>query len=343
MAYNRVWSGRINSMGSKILAAFPQILRLGVFWCLVIQLSWASRLAATPADDLLKSLRPSADVNDYAGLLTPAEKNSLEARCRLLRQRTGAQLAVVTIKSLEGGQIDDFAVKLFKQWGVGEKDKKNGILLLVAVADRKIRIEVGYGLEPIIPDALAGRIIDHQIRPRFRNQQYAAGLSEAVESLCSLVEKGEPAANQVAKENSSADQLAAVLFLALFVAVGGFLAGLGLGLPRLGWAIFGLLFGGFAIALGFAAAGAVALVVHLILSIISGVLGWSLAKNAGGGKRGRAFRTPTWNWGNFYGGNWTSGGGWSGGGGTSGGGGFSQGWGGFGGGSSGGGGASGGW
>src|SRR3954454_18132684 len=129
---------------------------------LVLLDSGSSAQEELPTDRLLRSLRPTADVNDFAGILTPAEKDSLEDRCRQLRGKTGAQLAVVTLKSLEGGQIDDFAVKLFKQWGIGQKDKKNGILLLVAIKDRKARIEVGYALEPILPDALAGRILNEQ-------------------------------------------------------------------------------------------------------------------------------------------------------------------------------------
>src|SRR5437588_865742 len=91
------------------------------------------------ADKLLKSLQPTADVNDYAGILSAAEKESLEQKCRELREKTGAQLAVVILKSLQGGQIDDFAVKLFKRWGIGQKDKKNGALLLVALDDHKAR------------------------------------------------------------------------------------------------------------------------------------------------------------------------------------------------------------
>src|SRR4051794_21657618 len=71
-----------------------------------------------PADELLSSLRPNADVNDFAGVLSPNERENLEASCRQLRERTGAQLAVVTLKSLKGGQVDDFAVKLFKRWGI---------------------------------------------------------------------------------------------------------------------------------------------------------------------------------------------------------------------------------
>src|SRR4051812_18826603 len=163
---------------------------------LIVLVVFAGSIAqafAIPADELLSSLRPNADVNDFAGVLSPNERENLEARCRQLRERTGAQLAVVTLKSLEGGQVDDFAVKLFKHWGVGQKDKKNGVLLLVAIADRKARIEVGYGIEPLIPDALAGQIIDRDLVPQFRKQHYAAGLQAAVNSICQRIETGAPA------------------------------------------------------------------------------------------------------------------------------------------------------
>jgi uncharacterized protein len=296
---------------------------------------------AIPTDDLLKSLQPSADVNDFAGILSPAEKQALEARCRQLREQTGAQLAVVTLRSLNGGEIDDFTNKLFKRWGIGQKGKKNGLLLLVAIVEHKARIEVGYGLEPIIPDVLAGRIIDHQLRPQFRNQQYAAGLTAAVNELCVLVEKGEPADREALAqpERPLANQLSGILFLTVFVAAGALLLGTGLGLPQSGMALFGLVFGGVAMLAGFAIAGGLALVAHLTVGIACTALGWYFAKHGNGnwlsnGQQWGSSRS-NWNWGDFSG---SSGSGWS-----SGGGGFSQSWGGFGGGSSGGGGASGGW
>src|SRR6185437_11437725 len=81
----------------------------------------------------------------------------------------------------------------FKQWGIGQKDQKNGILLLVAIQDRKARIEVGYGLEPILPDALAGRILNGQLFPAFKQQRYADGLTAAVNRIIEIMEKNEPA------------------------------------------------------------------------------------------------------------------------------------------------------
>src|SRR5262245_16319247 len=130
-----------------------------------------------PTDRLLRSLQATADVNDFAGVLTAAQRDALEERCKQVREKTGAQLAVLTLKSLEGGHIADFAVKLCQRWVIGQKDKKNGVLLLVAIQDRKARIEVRYGLEPILPDALAGRILNDQLFPAFRQQRYADGLT----------------------------------------------------------------------------------------------------------------------------------------------------------------------
>ena len=152
--------------------------------------------AVIPSDALLQRLQPQGAVSDFAGLLTPADRAAIDNRLSELRQRTGAQFALVTLDSLEGGQIDDFANKLFAKWGVGEKGKNNGVMLLVAIKDRKARIEVGYGLEPILPDALAGRVLDEQLFPSFKQQHYAQGLSLAVNRIAEIIERGEPAPPQ---------------------------------------------------------------------------------------------------------------------------------------------------
>src|SRR5438874_9052558 len=184
-----------------------------------------------PTDRLLRTLHPTADVNDFAGVLNPAQRQSLEERCRKLREKTGAQLAVVTLKSLEGGQIDDFAVKLFKQWGIGEKDQKNGILLLVAIDDHRARIEVGYGLEPILPDALAGRILNDQLFPAFKQKRYAEGLTATVDRIVQIIEKNEPAPAHLRNRGGPDDALMITVMLALFVAAGSFALGTGLAKP----------------------------------------------------------------------------------------------------------------
>jgi len=293
-----------------------------------------------PTDRLLRSLRPTADVNDYAGILTPAHRQALEQRCRSLRETTGAQLAVVLLDSLEGGQVDDFAVKLFKQWGIGQKGENNGVLLLVAIKDRKARIEVGYGLEPILPDALAGRILSEQLFPEFKQKKYADGLQATVERLADIIEKKEPPPANLRQADSPLSVFAIVLVLSLFVAIGSFALGVSLNQPPgcLVPPVFVLI----PFLIGCAIAFPWAPLVHVPLGLLMAWLGWKVRQDNRRRPRRRSSgnwteTSPdwnTWSWGNSsFGSDW-SGGGFSGGGSS---------WGGFSGGSSGGGGASGSW
>jgi len=107
------------------------------------------------AEDI-KKIHPASYVSDLAGVIRPEAKERLEALCAEVEQKTGAQMAIVTVQSLEGKSVENYAVDLFKQLGVGSKKDNRGVLLLVAPNDRKYRIEVGYGLEPVINDARAG-------------------------------------------------------------------------------------------------------------------------------------------------------------------------------------------
>lgn len=107
------------------------------------------------ADDI-KSIHPTGYVTDLAGVISPGKRASLEALCGELEQKTGAQMAIVTVRSLDGESVEYYGVDLFKQLGIGSKKDNRGVLLLVAPNDRKYRIEVGYGLEPVINDARAG-------------------------------------------------------------------------------------------------------------------------------------------------------------------------------------------
>jgi len=177
--------------------------------------------AAIPSDVLLNKLQPQGSVSDFAGILSRADRDILENRAEELRRKTGAQFAVVVVKSLEGGQIDDFTNKLFHKWGVGEKGKNNGLMLLVSMRDRKARVEVGYGLEPILPDALAGRVLDEQLFPAFKEGRYAQGMMQAVSRIAEIIERGEPASRQEERHaTSAADQAAWVFFLLICLAMG---------------------------------------------------------------------------------------------------------------------------
>ncbi|MDD5312054.1 MAG: TPM domain-containing protein [Dehalococcoidia bacterium] len=133
-------------------------------------------------------------VNDYANLLSMQAKTQLEAQLTQLEKDTTAEVAVVTIKSMDGDYIEDYAVKLFEKWGIGKKEKNNGVLFLVALDDRKMRIEVGYGLEPVITDGRAGRIRDNDVLPRFKQNDYEGGIIAGVNSIEKYIRDGTPPA-----------------------------------------------------------------------------------------------------------------------------------------------------
>lgn len=141
------------------------------------------------ADDaeLLNKLAPEGLLNDFANVFDEGQRQSCAGCLAEIREKTSAQVAVVTLASLEGGDINDFANRLFQKCGIGEKGKDNGVLILVAVQDRKARIEVGYGLEGVLPDAKTGRIIDESMLPFFRQQRYADGIISAVAALGGII------------------------------------------------------------------------------------------------------------------------------------------------------------
>lgn len=126
-------------------------------------------------------------VEDAAGILNPALLQSIDQIARQLESKTGVELAVVTLDSLDGISIEDFAEKLFKRFGIGKKAKDNGILILLSPSDRKVRIEVGYGLEPVLTDAVSKRLINEFGIPRFKQGQYAQGLFDLEREVASKV------------------------------------------------------------------------------------------------------------------------------------------------------------
>jgi len=122
-------------------------------------------------------------VNDYAGLMAADRAHSLEERLARFEQETGNQVAVLTIPGLEGEDLEGFSIKVADTWKIGKKGFDNGVILLIVKNDRKLRIEVGYGLEGVLPDAIASRIIREVIVPHFRANDYAGGIEAGVESI----------------------------------------------------------------------------------------------------------------------------------------------------------------
>lgn len=131
---------------------------------------------------------PTGAVSDYAGLLSAPERARLDALIRERTQATGAQMAVAIFPSLEGQSLEDFSIRLAEQWRIGQKGLDNGVILVVFVADRKVRFEVGYGLEGSVTDAATSAIIGNVLAPRFREGQYARGLEDAVAAVFQRVE-----------------------------------------------------------------------------------------------------------------------------------------------------------
>ncbi len=126
--------------------------------------------------------KASGYVTDRAQVIDEVSRRQIEELCQELESKTGSQLAVVTLRSLNGEPIEDYAVKLFEEWGIGQKGKDNGVLVLVAIHDRRSRIEVGYGLEAVITDGYTGEVL-RSLRSYFRANQYGPGLYVAANQL----------------------------------------------------------------------------------------------------------------------------------------------------------------
>src|SRR5580698_9267216 len=146
----------------------------------------AAWMAAVGASTLLgldtSKLKPTGYVNDFAHVLTPQGQQRLEIYCTNLERVTGAQMAIVLVDSLDGDPIEDVANTVYRQWGIGKKGKDEGILLFFAVKDHKDRAEIGYGLEPVIPDGYAGGVM-RGIRPILRSRNYAGAILAAADEF----------------------------------------------------------------------------------------------------------------------------------------------------------------
>jgi uncharacterized protein len=130
---------------------------------------------------------PRGRVSDFAEVIDLAHAARITEISEELERRTGIQLAVVTIASYAPeGSIDDYAAGLFKAWGIGKAKEDNGLLLIMAASERRVRIEVGYGLEPVVTDGRAGEIIDRDILPAFRRGEYGEGLLRGASALAVL-------------------------------------------------------------------------------------------------------------------------------------------------------------
>ena len=285
---------------------------------LAILLLWLS--LATPVAALdLPALR--GHVNDYAGMLSPERSAALEQQLRSFEQSDSTQIVVLTVPTLGGENLEEFSIKVAESWKIGQKGVDNGVILLVAKAERKVRIEVGRGLEGKLTDLVSGRIIRADIAPQFKTGNFDGGITAGVNALMAVV-KGEysaPARDLHQGKKGAPPLLTLLFFLAVAAVFAGsfsrYFAGTvaAAGLPIIAW----LTVPGLAVAIlaGLAVAG---FFLGLLLAFLFGGGG------GGGGHFGGGFLG-----GGFYGGGGGGGGdfgGFSGGGGGFGGGGASGDW-----------------
>ncbi len=256
-------------------------------------------------------------VNDYAGILSPATTQQLETMLQDFETTDSTQIVLLTIPSLEGDSLENFSLRVVEAWKIGQTKLDNGALLLISKNDRKLRIEVGYGLEGKLTDLTSGRIIREVITPRFKEGNFDQGVSDGLSAMMASV-KGEfvaPANSQ--KQNKGVDPGAIFIFiLILFSVLGRVLARI----PFLAASVGAVLFPVFgALALGL---GGLWLLALTLPGFIFGLIAARMANATGGGFSGRHGGGIGGFGGGFSGGS----GGFSGGGGSFGGGGSSGSW-----------------
>lgn len=173
------------------------------------------------AQDLPEPMVPKRIVNDLAQMFSPQEQAALEQKLRNFNDTSSTQIAIATVSSLDGYTPNDYAQRLAQKWGVGQKGKDNGILILIKPKTGRekgeVAIAVGYGLEGVVPDAIASRIIRNEIIPAFQQGQYYAGINKAADVLMKL-SGGEYTADQYAKKKTGGGNLLFIIIpIAIFV------------------------------------------------------------------------------------------------------------------------------
>jgi len=283
-------------------------------WCLALCVALCA--SAAFADVAVPTLH--AHVTDLTGTLTPTQVQTLELRLASLEKRKGSQVVVLMLPTTQPQDIESFSLAVAEKNRLGRKDVDDGLLLLVAKDDHKARIEVGYGLEGVVTDAISSRIIREYLAPKFRENDYAGGLDDATAALVKLVD-GEPLPPPLAADGGKEESGALQAALAIGFFVGVFAAGTRLKPPQLrGVGAMGIAAMISWLVLGWGFSVLIAGIVAGFLSIFGGTSGQysgPYASSRGGGWGGSS-----------RGGGGFGGGGFSGGGGGFGGGGASGGW-----------------
>lgn len=167
------------------MKTFQRYLHRLLACCAAIALTAVWGLSASAA----AAYQPTTQffVNDFADVISSNAEQQIVELGRTLEQQTGAQVVAVTVPSLDGQSVEDYAIDLANSWGIGQAEQDNGVLLLIAVEERKLRIEVGRGLEGALPDGKTGRIMDEYMTPSLRSNDYSAGMLEGYKAVAAQV------------------------------------------------------------------------------------------------------------------------------------------------------------
>lgn len=183
-------------------------------------LFFTSLIATAQTDDIPAPPKPPRLVNDFAGFLNPEEQSLLERKLVAFDDSTSTQIAIVIVKSLNGYEISDMGTRIIEKWGIGEKGKNNGILILIKpkTQDEKggVAISTGYGIESFVTDALSKRIIEQEIVPSFREGQYYLGLDRAVNVLMSIT-RGQFTADQYLAKKGKGSKFPVFIIIIMIV------------------------------------------------------------------------------------------------------------------------------
>lgn len=174
-------------------------------WRLLYSMVLAFALLAGPAH-AQNFPKLTGQVVDAANLLSPQDEAELVAQSQQVEREKGYQFVVATIPDLQGYDIADYGVKLGRAWGIGQKDVNSGVILIVAPNERKVRIEVGYGLEPVLTDALSSVIINSQIIPKFKQNDYPGGIKAGAQAITNQLLLPAPDAEARAKRITDAQK-----------------------------------------------------------------------------------------------------------------------------------------
>lgn len=297
---------------------------LACYFCLGnVGSAWAETNTSTQSKP--SSFTLNAPVIDQTNILNAADLSSLEAKIRAIYQAGRAQIAIVLVPSTGNEPIFDAALRLAEQWKLGTAEQDNGLLIFVAVQDRRVQILTGYGLESILPDVVTSRIIREVVTPAFREGDYAGGLNAAVDRIDQILQLDPEIAKSQARQaqdqahQEPADPVGSMLSLGFFLFIfGQFVRSL------LGRFLGASLIGGLGFFIGYSLLG-----LPVLMAIIVAVVLFFLLISSTGVSQGRSGRGSRG--GVIWGGGWSSGrssggGGYSGGGGGFGGGGASGSW-----------------